>query len=69
MTDKKESILLAALELFAKEGYNATSTNKIAKRAGVCKICDYMIFAEANNQLFCILVELTQKDQFLSLYH
>ncbi|MCB0569902.1 MAG: helix-turn-helix transcriptional regulator [Phaeodactylibacter sp.] len=35
MTDKKESILSAALELFAHEGYNATSTSQIAKKAAV----------------------------------
>lgn len=35
MTDKKESILNAALELFADEGYNAVSTSRIAKKAGV----------------------------------
>ncbi|MFT5243346.1 MAG: AcrR family transcriptional regulator, partial [Psychroserpens sp.] len=35
MTDKKEQILKSALELFANEGVNATSTNKIAKYAAV----------------------------------
>ena len=35
LTDKKENILSAALELFANEGYNATSTSSIAKKAGV----------------------------------
>lgn len=35
MTDKQEKILAVALELFAIDGYNATSTSKIAKQAGV----------------------------------
>ncbi len=35
MTEKKEKILKSALELFANEGVNATSTNSIAKKAGV----------------------------------
>lgn len=35
MTDKKENILSAALELFANEGYNATPTSRIAREAGV----------------------------------
>ena len=35
MTEKQERILEAALELFAKEGYRSTSTNKIAAQAGV----------------------------------
>jgi AcrR family transcriptional regulator len=35
MTDKKEKLLSTALELFAREGYNAVSTSRIAKKAGV----------------------------------
>ena len=35
MTDKKENILKSALELFANEGVNATSTNRIAIKANV----------------------------------
>ncbi|MDX1686267.1 MAG: helix-turn-helix domain-containing protein [Saprospiraceae bacterium] len=35
MTEKQEKILDAALQLFAKEGYHATSTSKVAKAAGV----------------------------------
>lgn len=35
MVDKKEQILISALELFANEGYKAVSTSKIAKAAGV----------------------------------
>ncbi|MGD1841495.1 MAG: TetR/AcrR family transcriptional regulator [Thermonemataceae bacterium] len=35
MTEKQEKIVKAALTLFANEGYNATSTSKVAKKAGV----------------------------------
>lgn len=35
MTDKKEKILESALTLFAKYGFDATSTSKIAKAASV----------------------------------
>jgi AcrR family transcriptional regulator len=35
MTEKQERILAAALELFAEDGYNAVSTSKVARRAGV----------------------------------
>ncbi|MEL6674798.1 MAG: helix-turn-helix domain-containing protein [Bacteroidota bacterium] len=35
MTVKQRNILEAALELFANEGYNAVSTSKIARKAGV----------------------------------
>lgn len=35
MTEKQERILKAALKLFAKEGYAATSTSKVAREADV----------------------------------
>jgi AcrR family transcriptional regulator len=35
MTEKQEKIVQAALELFAQEGYHATSTSKLARVAGV----------------------------------
>jgi AcrR family transcriptional regulator len=35
MTEKQEKILEAALLLFAENGYNATSTSKVALNAGV----------------------------------
>jgi AcrR family transcriptional regulator len=47
MTDKKEKILKNALELFANKGVNATSTNKIAKYAGVS---EGLIFRHFNNK-------------------
>lgn len=35
MTKKQEKILAAALKLFAENGFDSTSTNKVAKEAGV----------------------------------
>ena len=35
MTEKQTNILYAALELFSEEGYAATQTSRIAKKAGV----------------------------------
>ncbi|NPD45865.1 TetR/AcrR family transcriptional regulator [Lentimicrobium sp. S6] len=35
MTDKKEKILQVALQLFSEDGFDKTSTSKIAKLAGV----------------------------------
>ena len=35
MTEKQEKIVQSALQLFAQEGYHATSTSKVAKHAGV----------------------------------
>lgn len=47
MTDKKENILQAALELFATNGYNAVSTSKIAKEA---KVSEGLIFRHFQNK-------------------
>ncbi len=59
MTDKKESILSAALELFANDGYSATSTSKIAKKAGVS---EGLIFRHFENKkgLLDAIVESAQ---------
>jgi len=35
MTEKQERILETALSLFAKDGFSATSTSKVARDAGV----------------------------------
>lgn len=37
MSEKQKKILQAATELFAEKGFSATSTNEIAKRAGVAE--------------------------------
>ena len=55
MTDKKESILHAALELFAKDGYNATSTNRIAKQAGVSEGLIFRHFGNKKGLLEAII--------------
>ncbi|MEM6698215.1 MAG: helix-turn-helix domain-containing protein [Bacteroidota bacterium] len=47
MLSKKNKILAAALKLFANEGYNATSTSKIAKAAGVS---EGLIFRHFSNK-------------------
>ena len=57
MTDKKEKILNAALELFAKEGFSATSTSKIAKRAGVSEGLIFRHFENKEGLLQAILKE------------
>lgn len=60
MTDKKENILSAALELFANDGYSATSTSKIAKKAGVS---EGLIFRHFENKkgLLNAIVESAQQ--------
>jgi len=62
MTDKKEKIITVALELFANEGYNATSTSKIARKAGVS---EGLIFRHFENKKG--LLEAIVKDAELKL--
>lgn len=57
MTDKKEKILQAALQLFAKEGFFATSTSKIAKVAGVSEGLIFRHFGNKEGLLQAILEE------------
>ncbi len=47
MTEKQENILHAALELFAEQGYAATSTSKVAKAA---KVSEGLIFRHFKNK-------------------
>ncbi len=65
MADKKEKILEAALELFAKDGFKATSTSKVARKAGVS---EGLIFRHFNNKeglLNAILKEGEEKAKIL----
>ncbi|WP_298520199.1 TetR/AcrR family transcriptional regulator [uncultured Kordia sp.] len=55
MTDKQEKILQAALELFSNEGYNATSTSKIGKKAGVSEGLIFRHFTNKQGLLNAII--------------
>jgi len=57
MTEKQESILKAALQLFANEGYYATSTSKVAKLAGVSEGLIFRHFGNKEGLLQAILQE------------
>lgn len=57
MTEKQEKILQAALELFAKEGYKATSTSKVAKHAGVSEGLIFRHFGNKDGLLEAIIKE------------
>lgn len=57
MTEKQEKILRAALQLFAKEGYHATSTSKVAKLAGVSEGLIFRHFGNKEGLLQTILEE------------
>ena len=58
-TNKKDIILHTALELFAVDGYNSVSTNKIAKAAGVS---EGLIFRHFGNKkaLLDALMEMAE---------
>lgn len=55
MTEKQENIVDAALRLFASEGYNATSTKKVAKEAGVSEGLIFRHFGNKEGLLQAIL--------------
>jgi len=57
MTEKQEKILNAALQLFAKEGFHATSTSKVAKLACVSEGLIFRHFGNKEGLLQAILAE------------
>ena len=57
MTEKQEKILKSALQLFAKEGYHATSTSKVAKHANVSEGLIFRHFGNKEGLLQAILDE------------
>lgn len=61
MTDKKAKILEVALGLFANEGYNAVSTNKIAKQAGVSEGLIFRHFGNKKGLLEAIMNEMESR--------
>lgn len=61
MTEKQEKILEAALELFARDGYNNTSTSKVAKRAGVSEGLIFRHFENKDGLLQAIIKQGEEK--------
>jgi AcrR family transcriptional regulator len=61
MTEKQEKIVRAALELFAMEGFSATSTSKIAKKAGVSEGLIFRHFCNKEGLLKAILNQGEEK--------
>jgi AcrR family transcriptional regulator len=66
LTKKQENIIAAALELFAKEGYHATSTSMVAKRAGVSEGLIFRHFGKKEGLLNAVLE--TGQEQMKNLY-
>jgi len=65
MTERQQKIITAALELFSKEGYNATSTSKVASRAKVSEGLIFRHFKNKEGLLQAILDEGTRRTKAL----
>lgn len=61
MTTKKEQILKTALELFGNNGFNATSTSKIAKTAGVSEGLIFRHFVNKQGLLEAIIQDAKER--------
>jgi len=61
MTDKQTKILETSLKLFAEKGFDATSTNKIAKEAGVSEGLIFRHFESKEGLLQAIMQAGKQK--------
>ncbi len=57
MTEKQTKIIQAALELFANEGYSATSTSKVAQHAGVSEGLIFRHFKNKEGLLEAIILQ------------
>jgi AcrR family transcriptional regulator len=55
MTEKQEGILKAALKLFAESGYNAVSTSKVARMAGVSEGLVFRHFKSKEGLLHAVM--------------
>lgn len=65
MTDKQTKILKVALTLFAEKGYDATSTNKVAKTAGVSEGLIFRHFQNKEGLLNAIMQQGKSKIEVL----
>lgn len=66
MTDTKENILMAALRLFAKDGYEAVSVSKIAGELGVTKGALYKHYKNKRDIFDSIVERMFQLDNELA---
>ncbi|MDB9961362.1 TetR/AcrR family transcriptional regulator [Oceanihabitans sp.] len=55
MTKKQDNIIKAALDLFSKDGFHATSTNKIATKAEVSEGLIFRHFKNKEGLIYAIL--------------
>ncbi|WP_391205870.1 TetR/AcrR family transcriptional regulator [Psychrobacillus sp. L4] len=60
-TDKQKKIIVAAIESFSEKGYAATSTNEIAKKAGVAEGTIFRHYKTKKELLVSIVAPLMTK--------
>ena len=63
MSETKEKILVAALHLFAKDGYEAVSVSKIAEKLGITKGALYKHYENKKDIFNSIVVRMSQLDR------
>ncbi|MGI6712255.1 MAG: TetR/AcrR family transcriptional regulator [Bacillota bacterium] len=56
--ETKEKIITSALKLFAKKGYNGTTTSEIAKDSGVSEGTIFKYYQTKKNLLDCVLQKI-----------
>ncbi|GGA45180.1 TetR/AcrR family transcriptional regulator [Psychrobacillus lasiicapitis] len=61
LTDKQKKIIIAAIESFSEKGYAATSTNEIAKKAGVAEGTIFRHYKTKKELLVSIVAPLMTK--------
>jgi AcrR family transcriptional regulator len=61
LTEKQKKILMAAVESFSEKGYAATSTNEIAKKAGVAEGTIFRAFKTKKELLLSITAPIMTK--------
>lgn len=61
LTEKQKKIIIAAIESFSEKGYAATSTNEIAKKAGVAEGTIFRHYKTKKELLISIVAPLMTK--------
>lgn len=62
MSNRKEEILIAALNLFARDGYEAVSVSQIAGELGMTKGALYCRYKSKKDIFNCIVERMKQQD-------
>lgn len=61
LTEKQQRIILSAIESFAEKGYSATSTNEIARKAGVAEGTIFRHYKTKKDLLLAIVAPVMAK--------